>query len=276
MKKSLLPEYGFMLFMALNSRLRLTGKNASLKATFYSSLTNPSTRFVNALVYAAVAVFGSIAIIKTDALMVGELTCFLSYANQYTKPFNEISGVLTEFQNALACADRIKDLLNEAEIEEKEGAKTEPKGDFATIGFNDISFSYTENQKLIENFSLEVRRGKRIAIVGPTGCGKTTLINLLMRFYDLKSGKILMDNEEMKDYIRALAHMHNYQIRKDRLEAMSQKFEQQKEKYGELYCPCQLQQTKDTICPCRYMRTQGACRCGLFMPKEGADNWTTM
>ena len=192
-------------FKVMNEQL----KNASLKATFYSSLTNPSTRFVNALVYAAVAVFGSIAIIKTDALMVGELTCFLSYANQYTKPFNEISGVLTEFQNALACADRIKDLLNEAEIEEKEGAKTEPKGDFATIGFNNISFSYTENQKLIENFSLEVRRGKRIAIVGPTGCGKTTLINLLMRFYDVKSGKILMDNEEIKDYTRE-AYRENF------------------------------------------------------------------
>ena len=185
-------------FRAMNEEFR----DASLKATFFSSLTNPSTRFVNALVYAGVAIFGALAIVKNTGLTVGELTIFLSYATQYTKPFNEISGVLTEFSNALACAERIKDLLNELEITEKEDAKTEPKKDFEHIEFKDISFSYTEKQKLIENFSLKTERGKRIAIVGPTGCGKTTLINLLMRFYDVRSGDILIDEENIKDYTR--------------------------------------------------------------------------
>ena len=185
-------------FRAMNEEFR----DASLKATFFSSLTNPSTRFVNALVYAGVAIFGALAIVKNTGLTVGELTIFLSYATQYTKPFNEISGVLTEFSNALACAERIKDLLNEREITEKEDAKTEPKKDFEHIEFKDISFSYTEKQKLIENFSLKTERGKRIAIVGPTGCGKTTLINLLMRFYDVRSGDILIDEENIKDYTR--------------------------------------------------------------------------
>lgn len=185
-------------FRAMNEEFR----DASLKATFFSSLTNPSTRFVNALVYAGVAIFGALAIVKNTSLTVGELTIFLSYATQYTKPFNEISGVLTEFSNALACAERIKDLLNEREITEKEDAKTEPKKDFEHIEFRDISFSYTEKQKLIENFSLKTERGKRIAIVGPTGCGKTTLINLLMRFYDVRSGDILIDEENIKDYTR--------------------------------------------------------------------------
>ena len=192
-------------FKKMNEEFR----DASLKATFFSSLTNPSTRFVNALVYAGVAIFGAIAIVKSDSLSVGALTIFLSYANQYTKPFNEISGVLTEFQNALACAERIKDLLNEKEITEKEDAKTEPKVSFEHIEFKDISFSYTEKQKLIENFSLKTERGKRIAIVGPTGCGKTTLINLLMRFYDVKSGEILIDDENIKDYTR-VAYRDNF------------------------------------------------------------------
>ena len=192
-------------FKKMNEEFR----DASLKATFFSSLTNPSTRFVNSLVYAGVAIFGALAIVKTDSLSVGALTIFLSYANQYTKPFNEISGVLTEFQNALACAERIKDLLNEKEITEKEDAKTEPKASFEHIEFKDISFSYTEKQKLIENFSLKTERGKRIAIVGPTGCGKTTLINLLMRFYEVKSGEILIDDENIKDYTR-VAYRDNF------------------------------------------------------------------
>ena len=192
-------------FKKMNEEFR----DASLKATFFSSLTNPSTRFVNSLVYAGVAIFGALAIVKTDSLSVGALTIFLSYANQYTKPFNEISGVLTEFQNALACAERIKDLLNEKEITEKDDAKTEPKASFEHIEFKDISFSYTEKQKLIENFSLKTERGKRIAIVGPTGCGKTTLINLLMRFYEVKSGEILIDDENIKDYTR-VAYRDNF------------------------------------------------------------------
>ncbi len=192
-------------FKEMNERL----KNASLKATFFSSLTNPSTRFVNSLVYAAVAIFGSLSIIATGGLTVGELTIFLSYANQYTKPFNEISGVLTEFQNALACADRIKKLLDEKEIVEKEDAKTSKKEDFKVIDFKNISFSYVPEQRLIENFSLEVFKGKRIAIVGPTGCGKTTLINLLMRFYDVREGEIQMDNENIKDYTRK-AYRENF------------------------------------------------------------------
>lgn len=192
-------------FKEMNERL----KKASLKATFFSSLTNPSTRFVNSLVYAAVAIFGSISIIVTHGLTVGELTIFLSYANQYTKPFNEISGVLTEFQNALACAERIRKLLCENEITEKEDAKTEKKKDFNVIDFKDIGFSYVPEQKLIENFSLKVNKGKRIAIVGPTGCGKTTLINLLMRFYEVNSGDILMDDESIKDYTRQ-AYRENF------------------------------------------------------------------
>lgn len=192
-------------FVDMNNAL----KDASLKATFFSSLTNPSTRFVNSLVYAMVAIFGGISIIVTGGLSVGELTIFLSYANQYTKPFNEISGVLTEFQNALACADRIKELLSEKEIEEKEDAKTEKKENFEVIDFKEISFSYVPTQKLIEHFSLEVLRGKRVAIVGPTGCGKTTLINLLMRFYDVNFGEIMMDDENIKDYTRQ-AYRENF------------------------------------------------------------------
>ncbi|MCR4647578.1 MAG: ABC transporter ATP-binding protein/permease [Lachnospiraceae bacterium] len=186
-----------------------TFRDASLKATFFSSLTNPSTRFVNSLVYAGVAIFGALSIVKSDALTIGELTIFLSYANQYTKPFNEISGVLTEFQNALACAERIKDLLAEKEITEKEDAKTTPSEHFENIDFKDISFSYTEGQRLIENFSLNVKRGRRIAIVGPTGCGKTTLINLLMRFYEVKSGEIFFDSESIRDYTRE-AYRENF------------------------------------------------------------------
>ena len=176
-------------------------KKASLKATFYSSLTNPSTRFVNSLVYAAVALFGALSIVKGKGLTVGELTIFLSYANQYTKPFNEISGVITEFQNALSAADRIRELLDERE-EEEPAVDKELNNDFKKISFEDITFSYNETQKLIEHFSLDVERGKRIAIVGPTGCGKTTLINLLMRFYDVKGGAICLDDTNITEVSR--------------------------------------------------------------------------
>lgn len=199
-------------------------KDASLKATFYSSLTNPSTRFVNALVYAGVAIFGAMAIVTKGLLSIGELTVFLSYANQYTKPFNEISGVITEFQNALACADRIREFLNEKEevpfvestgeesIENKEGegskaAEQAEKSaecikEFNDLEFRNVYFSYTEKQKLIEDFSLKVEKGLRVAIVGPTGCGKTTLINLIMRFYDVNAGEILMNGINIQKFDR--------------------------------------------------------------------------
>ncbi|MCR4928589.1 MAG: ABC transporter ATP-binding protein/permease [Lachnospiraceae bacterium] len=199
-------------------------KDASLKATFYSSLTNPSTRFVNALVYAGVAIFGAMAIVTKGLLSIGELTVFLSYANQYTKPFNEISGVITEFQNALACADRIREFLNEKEevpfvestgeesIENKEGegskaAEQAEKSaecikEFNDLEFKNVYFSYTEKQKLIEDFSLKVEKGLRVAIVGPTGCGKTTLINLIMRFYDVNAGEILMNGINIQKFDR--------------------------------------------------------------------------
>ena len=199
-------------------------KDASLKATFYSSLTNPSTRFVNALVYAGVAIFGALGIVTKGLLTIGELTVFLSYANQYTKPFNEISGVITEFQNALACADRIREFLNEKEevpfvestgeesIENKESEGSKAAGqaekraecikEFNDLEFKNVYFSYTKKQKLIEDFSLKVNKGLRVAIVGPTGCGKTTLINLIMRFYDVNAGEILMNGINIQKFDR--------------------------------------------------------------------------
>ena len=178
-------------------------KDASLKATFYSSLTNPSTRFVNALVYAGVAIFGAMAIVTKGLLSIGELTVFLSYANQYTKPFNEISGVITEFQNALACADRIREFLNEKEEAQTENNESAAKIDeFKNLEFRNVYFSYTEKQKLIEDFSLKVEKGLRVAIVGPTGCGKTTLINLIMRFYDVNAGEILMNGINIQKFDR--------------------------------------------------------------------------
>ena len=178
-------------------------KDASLKATFYSSLTNPSTRFVNALVYAGVAIFGAMAIVTKGLLSIGELTVFLSYANQYTKPFNEISGVITEFQNALACADRIREFLNEKEEAQTETVESAAKIDeFKNLEFRNVYFSYTEKQKLIEDFSLKVEKGLRVAIVGPTGCGKTTLINLIMRFYDVNAGEILMNGINIQKFDR--------------------------------------------------------------------------
>ncbi|MBQ9082944.1 MAG: ABC transporter ATP-binding protein [Clostridia bacterium] len=176
-------------------------EKCSLQAVFFSSLTNPVTRFVNSVVYAGVATFGAIAACR-GAISVGELSCFLTYANQYTKPFNEISGVVTELQNALACAGRILALVDETE-EEPDAADalvlTQPDG---RIALNRVRFSYYPNQKLIENLNLNVRPGQRIAIVGPTGCGKTTLINLLMRFYDVNSGAIQVSGTDIRKITR--------------------------------------------------------------------------
>ena len=184
-------------FDEINERLRA----CSLRAVFFSSLTNPCTRFVNSLVYAGVGLTGAIAAVS-GTLTVGGLSSFLSYANQYTKPFNEISGVITELQNALACAGRIFELIDEpAQTPDPENAKPlqNVKGEFA---ISDVSFSYSEERKLIEDFSLQVKPGQRVAIVGPTGCGKTTLINLLMRFYDVKRGAITVDGVETRDVTR--------------------------------------------------------------------------
>lgn len=170
-------------------------KKCSVTATFFSSLTNPCTRFVNAVVYAAVTLTGAIFTIG-QTLTIGGLTCFLSYANQYTKPFNEISGVFTELQNALACADRLFELIEADIIEEADNtpALQNVEGE---VELKNVSFSYTPDRPLIENLSLFVKSGKKIAIVGPTGCGKTTLINLLMRFYDVNSGSISVDSTDI-------------------------------------------------------------------------------
>lgn len=188
-------------FDEINDRLT----KASLKSIFYSSLTNPFTRFVNAVVYAAVALTGALTLIYPVlpvAFSVGGLTTLLSYSNQYTKPFNEISGVLAEFQNAIACAGRIYELIDEpAQVPDSENAATldNVKGD---VSFENVEFSYEEDKPLIENLNLSVKAGQRIAIVGPTGCGKTTLINLLMRFYDVKGGKISVDGNDASTVTR--------------------------------------------------------------------------
>lgn len=190
-------------FDEINSRL----EKFSLKATFFSSLTNPCTRFVNSVVYAFVALTGALAVSGTAftgelVFTVGSLSCLLSYANQYTKPFNEISGVITELQNALACASRIFELIEEEpQIPDKDNVlKTEDiKGN---IRLDNVSFSYTKEKKLIENLNLDVKKGQRIAIVGPTGCGKTTLINLLMRFYDVDAGTVNVENVDIRDITR--------------------------------------------------------------------------
>ena len=179
---------------------------ASLSSIFFSSLTNPCTRFVNAIVYAAVALAGSLTLIYPSVLPVafgvGKLTTLLSYSNQYTKPFNEISGVVTEFQNALACAGRIYELLDEpAQIPDASGAETLENVD-GDVEFKDVNFSYEEDKALIEYLNIRVGAGQRIAIVGPTGCGKTTLINLLMRFYDVRSGEITVDGKEVRRLTR--------------------------------------------------------------------------
>ena len=184
-------------FAAVNDKLQ----GYSLKAIFFSSITNPSTRFVNSLVYASVALSGALTAIG-GGLSVGQLTCLLSYANQYTKPFNEISGVVTELQNALACAARIFELIEETpETDDKKDALVlaNPEGN---IELSHVNFSYTTEKRLIEDFNLNVKKGQRIAIVGPTGCGKTTIINLLMRFYDVNSGAICLDGHDVKSFNR--------------------------------------------------------------------------
>lgn len=184
-------------FDEINGRLQ----KYSLSAIFFSSLVNPSTRFINSMIYAGVGITGALSALG-GGISVGQLTCFLSYANQYTKPFNEISGVITELQNALACAARVFELIEEEpEIPEDENAVTlrEVKGE---ISLEHVDFSYSPEKKLIEDFQLKVKPGQRIAIVGPTGCGKTTLINLLMRFYDVKSGQIFVDGEEIRKITR--------------------------------------------------------------------------
>ena len=184
-------------FGEINEELR----DCSLKAIFFSSLTNPCTRFVNSLVYTGVGFTGALSVIR-GYMSVGQLSCFLSYANQYTKPFNEITGVITELQNAIACAQRIFDLIEE----EPQIPDTENAVDLIDISgeveIKDVCFSYLPEQKLIENFNLHVQPGQRIAIVGPTGCGKTTLINLLMRFYEVKSGHISVDKIDIQKMTR--------------------------------------------------------------------------
>lgn len=172
----------------------------SLNATFFSSLTNPSTRLVNNIIYAAVALVGALSAVG-GGISVGDLSVFLSYASQYAKPFNEISGVVTELQNALACAARVFALLDETDrVPDKENAAVlSPKG---TIDLKDVCFRYVPDRPLIEGFNLHVKPGQRIAIVGPTGCGKTTMINLLMRFYDVNSGAILVDGTDIRDATR--------------------------------------------------------------------------
>ena len=184
-------------FDEINGRL----EKCSLRAIFFSSLTNPCTRFVNSLVYMGVGLTGSLAVIR-GGLTVGQLTCFLSYANQYTKPFNEISGVITELQNALACAARIFELIEEEpQIPDAEDARVLTDVDGA-VSLNKVSFSYSRDRKLIEDLNLDVKPGQRIAIVGPTGCGKTTIINLLMRFYDVDGGSISVEGTDIRDITR--------------------------------------------------------------------------
>ena len=186
-------------FDEMNERLQ----KASLKAIFFSSITNPATRFVNNVVYAGVALVGALFAVS-GGISVGQLSCFLSYANQYTKPFNEISGVVTELQNAMACASRIFELLDEEErTPDKADARvlTEEQVDGA-VEISDVSFSYVSDRKLIEHFNLSVKPGERVAIVGPTGCGKTTMINLLMRFYDVDAGKICVSGTDIRDISR--------------------------------------------------------------------------
>ncbi len=184
-------------FDEINERL----EKCSLRAIFFSSLTNPCTRFVNSLVYMGVGLTGALSVIR-GGLSVGQLTCFLSYANQYTKPFNEISGVITELQNALACASRIFELIEEeAQVPDKEDARvlTDAEG---RVDIDNVAFSYVPDRKLIENLNLHVNPGQRIAIVGPTGCGKTTIINLLMRFYDVDQGSISVEGTDIRDITR--------------------------------------------------------------------------
>ncbi len=189
-------------FDEINERLA----DCSLKATFFSSLTNPSTRFVNSVVYAGVALSGALICIATagtaNPFTIGQLSCCLSYSNQYTKPFNEISGVITELQNALACASRIFELIEEEpQVSEPANAVTLNNVE-GSVELSDVEFSYVPDRKLIEGLNLSVQPGQRIAIVGPTGCGKTTIINLLMRFYDVNGGSIKVEGNDIRDVTR--------------------------------------------------------------------------
>lgn len=184
-------------FDEINERLNVCGR----RAQFYSALTNPCTRFVNSLVYAGVGVFGALRVLSAGAFSVGELSCFLQYANQYTKPFNEISGVVTELQNALASAGRIFELIDEPAESSDEDKKELTHCD-GRVELDDVSFSYLPEKPLIEHLELSVKSGQHIAVVGPTGCGKTTLINLLMRFYDVTGGEIRVSGEPVKDITR--------------------------------------------------------------------------
>lgn len=185
-------------FDEINDRL----EKCSLKAIFYSSITNPATRFVNNVVYTGVGLVGALTAVA-GRISVGDLSCLLSYANQYTKPFNEISGVVTELQNALACAGRIFDLIEEEpQVPKKENAVDLANAFQGKINLSHVYFSYAPEQRLIEDFNLAVKPGQRVAIVGPTGCGKTTMINLLMRFYDVDSGEIRIDGTDIRDMTR--------------------------------------------------------------------------
>ena len=184
-------------FDKINEKLR----EKTLKATFFSSITNPSTRFINSLVYTGVGIFGALSVVS-GRMSVGQLSAFLSYSNQYTKPFNEISGVITELQNAIACAASIFSFIEEkSEIPDKENALSLDHFE-GNVKIDNISFAYVPGQKLIENFKLDIEPGQNVAIVGPTGCGKTTLINLLMRFYDVKKGAIYVDGTDIRDITR--------------------------------------------------------------------------
>ncbi len=184
-------------FEEINERLR----SCSLRAIFFSSITNPATRFVNSIVYASVGIAGAYAAIR-GVLSIGQLSCFLSYANQYTKPFNEISGVITELQNAIACAGRVFDLIDEPSFQvEDENAVNLEEVD-GNVSLEHVSFSYQPDVKLIEDLNLKVKPGQRIAIVGPTGCGKTTVINLLMRFYDVQEGAIRVSGHDIREVTR--------------------------------------------------------------------------
>lgn len=179
-------------FSQINSRLG----EISARAVFFSSLTNPSTRFVNGLVYTFVGIFGALSVIGGSGLTVGQLSCFLTYANQYTKPFNEISGVITELQSAIASAKRVFELIDEKSESSDEGLEA-IESSSGNVGIDNVSFSYDPKVPLIEGLSLDIKSGQRVAIVGPTGCGKTTFINLLMRFYDVTSGDIRIDNKSI-------------------------------------------------------------------------------
>ncbi|QOV19586.1 ABC transporter ATP-binding protein [Blautia liquoris] len=184
-------------FGVINERLRITG----IKSVFFSSLTNPSTRFINSLVYTGVCIYGAFMAIS-GGISVGQLTSFMAYANQYTKPFNEISGVVTELQNALACAKRIFDFIDEKPETPDDAAAVDMKHGKGSVALSHVNFSYIPEKPLIKDVSLEAKPGQRIAIVGPTGCGKTTVINLLMRFYDIDSGSLQIDGHEIRHLTR--------------------------------------------------------------------------